>query len=140
MPKFITFLIEHGDFSVTLIHSANDTLRDLAETILLSANFDEDHYYGFYDNLKNPYKSNEEYTLFADIGEEAKESDTGVKSTGLEGVFKPGKKLLFLFDYGDDWHFIVTCVKIEETTSKARKPKILNPTGKPPEQYPDCDE
>jgi len=140
MPKFITFLIEHGDFSVTLIHSASDTLRDLAETILLSVNFDEDHCYGFYDNLKNPYKSNEEYTLFADIGEEAKESDTGVGSTGLEGVFKPKKKLLFLFDYGDDWHFIVTCVKIEETTSKARKPKILDPRGTPPEQYPESDD
>jgi hypothetical protein len=48
--------------------------------------------------------------------------------------------MLFHFDYGDDWHFIVTCVKTEETKSQFRKPKILEKQGTPPEQYPDYDE
>ena len=140
MPKAITFHVTHGDFSVTLVHSEKHTLQDLAETILKAVKFDCDHCYGFYNNLKNPYRSTEEYTLFADIGEDAKEGDTGVCSTDLIHVFQPKKKLLFHFDYGDDWHFIVTCLKIEETKSNFRKPKILDPKGTPPVQYPDYDE
>lgn len=52
--------------------------------------------------------------------------------------------MLFLFDYGFDygfdWRSLVTCVTIEDTKSMFRRPKILNPTGTPPEQYPDCDD
>lgn len=140
MQKAITFQVERGDFSATLVHSEKHTLRDLAETILKAVKFDCDHCYGFYNNLKNPYRSTEEYTLFADIGQEAKVGDTGVCGTDLIHVFQPKKKLLFHFDYGDDWHFIVTCLKIEETKSQFRKPKILDPKGTPPVQYPDYDE
>jgi len=141
MPQqAITFKIEHGNFSVTIVHSSNHTLEDLAESILRSVYFDLDHCYGFYDNLKRVTPSKEEYTLFADIGEEVNDGDKGVRTTLITAVFKPNKKMLFLFDYGDDWRFIVTCVKIEETKSMFRKPKILDAKGTPPEQYPDYDE
>ncbi len=137
--RALTFLIEHGDFSVTLVHSENHTLEDLAETILKAVDFDMDHCFGFYDKLGRRGVAKEEYTLFADIGEESNPGDPGVQTTALPDVFHPGKKLIFLFDYGDDWRFGVTCKSIEETKSKFRKPKILEPKGVPPEQYPDCD-
>lgn len=138
--RALTFLIKHGDFSVTLVHSENHTLEDLAETIIKAVKFDMDHCFGFYDKLGRRGVTKEEYTLFADIGEEANPGDPGVQTTALLDVFHPGKKLIFLFDYGDDWRFDVTCKSIEETTSKFRKPKILNPQGTPPEQYPDYEE
>ncbi len=131
----LTFLIKHGDFSVTLVHSEKHTLEDLAETILKAVKFDLDHCFGFYDKIDRRGVTKEEYTLFADIGEESNPGDLGVQTTALLDVFHPGKKLIFLFDYGDDWRFDVTCKTIEETTSKFRKPKILNPKGKPPIQY-----
>ena len=140
MQTILTFKIEHGDFSATIIQPADQTLEMLAESILDSVGFDMDHAFGFHDNLKNPYRSNEEYTLFADMGEEVKGGDTGVRTTPLSQVFRPRKKMLFHFDYGDDWHFLVTCVKEEETNSKFRNPKILDKTGTPPEQYPDYEE
>ncbi len=140
MQTILTFKIEHCDFSATIVQPADQTLEILAESILDSVGFDMDHAFCFHDNLKNPYRSKEEYTLFADMGEDAKEGDTGVRSTPLSRVFRPRKKMLFRFDYGDDWQFLVTCVKEEETKSQFRKPKILDKTGTPPEQYPDYEE
>ena len=140
MQTIFTFKIEHGDFSATIVQPAAQTLEMLAESILDAVGFDMDHAYGFHDNLKNPYRSKEQYTLFADIGEETTEGDTGVRTTPLAAVFRPKKKMLFHFDYGDDWYFLVTCVKTEETKSKFRKPKIRDKQGTPPEQYPDDEE
>lgn len=47
--------------------------------------------------------------------------------------------MTFLFDYGDDWMFLVRCT--EEVEMRAfKRPKILGTSGTPPEQYPDHDE
>lgn len=72
-------------------------------------------------------------------GEDAKEGDKGVVKTKIGAVFKPGKKMLFLFDYGDDWMFPVTCTG-EGEASVFKRAKILATTGKPPVQYPDTEE
>lgn len=138
--KALTFRVTHGDFSVTIVHPSVHTLEDLAESIIRSVYFDMDHCFGFYSNLKRVRPSDEEYTLFADIGEEVSAHDKGVRTTLLTDVFKPKKQMLFFFDYGADWRFLVTCETIEDTKSMFRRPKILSPTGMPPEQYPDCDE
>jgi len=137
--KSLTFHIEHGDWSADLQIPAIHALSDLAEAIIDAVGFDMDHCYGYYDNLKKHWQSHEEYTLFADIGEEAKESDTGVQGTSIESVFKPGKKMLFLFDYGDDWMFPVTCTG-ELESKPFKRPKLLSTSGEPPEQYPDVED
>ena len=111
-------------------------MEDLAESIIRSVYFDLDHCYGFYDNLKHVTPSKEEYTLFADIGEEVNPWDKGVRTTMLTDVFQPKKKMLFLFDYGDDWRFLITCAKIEETKSMFRRPKILDAKGTRPSNIP----
>jgi hypothetical protein len=140
MQAILTFKIEHGDFSATITLPANYTLEILAESILDAVGFDRDHAYGFHDNLKNPYRSKEQYTVFADMGEGVAESDTGVCETKISSVFKPKKKMLFHFDYGADWCFLVTCLKMEETDRPLRKARILDRKGTPPVQYPDCEE
>lgn len=133
--KALTFHIRRESFFVTLVHSDKHTLEDLAETIIRAVDFDLDHCFGFYDKLGRPGASKEEYTLFADIGEESNPGDPGVQTTALVDVFRPGKKLIFLFDYGHDWRFDVTCKSIEETSSRFRKPKVLEKQGTPPIQY-----
>jgi len=51
-----------------------------------------------------------------------------------------GKEMLFLFDYGDNWKFIVKLEYAWEEIASARYPVILRAVGKVPEQYPACDE
>jgi hypothetical protein len=137
--KTLLFKVEHGDWSAELRLAANHDLDDLAYAILEAVGFECDHAYGFYDNLKNPYRSIEEYTLFATLGEDAKPDDPGVENTLVSTVFKPGKKMLFLFDYGDDWMFPVTCTG-EAEAKPFKRPKLLSTSGEPPEQYPDWEE
>ena len=136
--KALTFKIEHGDWSVELQLPAENDLDDLAYAILEAVGFVCDHAYGFYDNLKKPYQSKQEYTLFATLGEAANPDDPGVEGTLIGTVFKPKKKLLFLYDYGDDWRFLVTCTG-EANARAFKRPKLIAESGTPPPQYPDID-
>jgi hypothetical protein len=137
--KTLLFKVERGDWNAELQLPATATLEELANTIINAVGFDMDHCYGFYNNLKRYFDSSEEYTLFFDIGEDSTETDTGVQGTGIADVFQPKKKMLFLFDYGDDWMFLVNCTG-EAEAKPFKRPKLLSTKGKPPEQYPDCDE
>jgi hypothetical protein len=103
--------------------------------------FDLDHAFGFYSKLTeycldSPIK----YELFADL--EGGESDAGsVKRTKVAQAFPDvGSKMLFLFDYGDEWRFKVEMVGMGEKVPKARYPKVIKSMGTAPPQYPDPDE
>jgi hypothetical protein len=117
------------------------SLHDLAEAIVAAFDFDLDHAFGFYSDLKNPYsRSGERYELFADM--EDSDSDAGsVKRTKVAQVFGVvGKRMLFLFDYGDEWRFQVALTALGEKAPKVRYPRMLSSTGEAPPQYPDVDE
>ena len=43
----------------------------------------------------------------------------------------------FLFDYGDEWVFLVELVKREPRETKIKLPRLLSSVGKAPVQYPD---
>lgn len=119
---------------------ADASLYSLAETIIIDAfGWDLDHAFGYYDNLKRHYDSTERYELFVDMGET---DDYGpvkpksVKKTKIRDVFDaPGKKMLFLFDYGDENLFTVELLSFAAKEPKARYPLIANSKGKAPEQY-----
>ena len=64
----------------------------------------------------------------------------GVKKTKIKDVFYEYEKMLFLFDYGDMWQFIVVREKIEEASPHQKYPFILEKIGKPPLQYPPLEE
>lgn len=115
------------------------TLYKLAETIVDSFDFGFDHAFGFYDNVKNWTKSKEGYELFADIGEGSKYKS--VKRTKVGKVFDHiGKKMLFLFDYGDDWRFIVKLQAVEEQKVNQKYPVLVEARGEAPPQYYDYEE
>lgn len=119
----------------------NRSLSSLAKIIVSSFGFDFDHCYGFYDNLKRPFDSKEMYELFTDINEEPTEGALGVEHVRISRAFnKVGKKLLFLFDYGDNWYFTVELLEIKEIGGSAKYPKITKRVGKAPEQYPPLDD
>jgi hypothetical protein len=114
--------------------NCNATLYDLAQAALESFEFDMDHPFGFYDNLKRWTRSKEGYELFADMGGET--DFPGVKSVKAAQVFHtPKKKMLMLFDYGDEWRFIVQNLGEIEITSNQKLPAILESKGEAPDQY-----
>ena len=117
------------------------SLYDLAEGIVQAFDFDLDHAFGFYSKLTeycldSPIK----YELFADL--EGGESDAGsVKRTKVAQAFpNVGSKMLFLFDYGDQWQFKVEVIGRGEKVPKARYPRVIKSMGTAPPQYPDPDE
>ena len=118
--------------------NGSDTLEDLAAAILAAYNFDCDHAYGFYSNLKgSKSESNEIYELFEDMEEgSGAENAKGVKDIRIDEVFSSKKQMLFLFDYGDKWEFIVTCNGIVEPEPRVQYPRTTGGKGDAPEQYP----
>jgi len=118
---------------------SSQSLSTLARIIVQSFDFYFDHCYGFYNNFKNPYHSSEKYELFTDIGEEPTEGALGVEHIKITRAFdKTGKKMRFLFDYGDNWQFAVELLDIKPA-SGGKYPKVIKKVGNAPEQYPDYD-
>lgn len=139
MDTFTFKLKAENGYQAEIAISGNINLYGLAEHIIDTVGFDFDHAFGFFDNLKNPYQSDEKYTLFADMGE-ANPGERSVQRTLIEEVFDPGKKMVFLFDYGDDWQFLLACKSIEPAASKRKIRAVLSEKGKHPIQYPDYDD
>ncbi len=119
---------------------AASSLYALAEAIIIDAfGWDLDHAFGYYDNLKRHYDSTDRYELFADMDDcenYGPVEPKSVKKTKIHDVFDaPGKKMLFLFDYGDENLFTVELVAFRAKESKVRYPLVVNSKGKAPEQY-----
>lgn len=115
------------------------TLFSLAEAVIDSFDFDFDHAFGFYDNIERLTDSVEGYELFADIGEESKFK--GVEKTKVKEAFdKIGKKMLFLFDHGDEWRFIVELKVVESPESEGKYPFVVESVGDVPPKYGESDE
>lgn len=132
------FTLQCEDFQAKVVLGGKHTLYELAEFLIGTLDFDFDHAFEFCDNLKNPYRSKERYTLFADMGEG--DGERGVKETMVSEVFRPRRKMLFHFDYGDDWMFLLTCTAVKESEAKRKFKRVVAKQGPPPVQYPDFDE
>lgn len=112
---------------------ANSTLGDLMSLILRSVNFDSDHLYEFRytDRLGAEVSAN---SPWMDEGPWADEIQIG--SLPLE----PGQEMKLTYDFGDCWKFAVKLEKIEETSQRGKKPRLLETHGQAPEQYPNWDD
>jgi Plasmid pRiA4b ORF-3-like protein len=127
----------HRDIEI----EASKSLYRLAEAIVSSFGFDFDHAFGFYSGLTpaTMMKANPKYELFADMGE-ANPGVLGVKKIKIAEAFPTvGHAMVFLFDYGDDWHFRVSLRGTATKVAKVRYPRVVASRGEAPEQYPDPD-
>jgi hypothetical protein len=118
------------------------SLYGLAEAIVMAFGFDFDHAFGFYSGLKPATMMNTlpRYELFADMGEAAP-GVGGVKKTKISQAFAEiGHTMVFLFDYGDDWHFRVSLKAKGTKLAKTRYPRVVATGGDAPAQYPDPDD
>ncbi len=116
------------------------TLGDLAGTILRAFEFDDDHLWSFYLSGK-AWDARTEYALIANSGLFGKRPPKLAGKHKLRDIPLPKKEFLFLFDYGDEWHFGVTLTQTSDTlTSGGRYPRVVASQGNPPPQYPDFDD
>lgn len=146
MPEATTHILRVmpvGDTSISrdIEIPSGKSLYDLAAGIVSAFDFDFDHAFGFYSGLtrRTMMEKDPKYELFADMGE--KTDALGVKKTRVAEAFpKAGHKMLFLFDYGDEWLFRVEVIGLGKKVARSRYPKILASLGASPQQYPDMDD
>ena len=115
-------------------------LVNLAQGIVRAFDFDFDHAFGFYSALKgNVMRSQPKYELFADMDDTAfgmRTNAKSVKRTAIAEAFPAvGHKMLFLFDYGDEWRFVVEFIEGGLKDPTARYPRLLKKFGEAPPQY-----
>ncbi|OIO44798.1 MAG: hypothetical protein AUJ41_01675 [Candidatus Pacebacteria bacterium CG1_02_43_31] len=119
-------------------------LYKFAELIVKSFGFYFDHCFGFYDNLDNPNKSTKMFELFTDLEDvEHTPNAMGVKKFYfVSDLFEKNKTMLFLFDYGESWHFTLELMNKSKKVHKIPKNYyvIYESHGQDPEQYPPLDE
>src|SRR5882757_132893 len=117
------------------------SLYGLAEAIVAAFDFDFDHAFGFYSGL-TPAKmmhQHPRYELFADMGN-AEPGAISVKRTSVSQAFPSlGHTMVFLFDYGDGWHFRVSLREARTKVAGVRYPRIVAARGDAPPQYEDWD-
>jgi hypothetical protein len=121
------------------------TLYQLAQAINESFGFDFDHPFGFYSDPAMYYESKEGYELFSDLPDTksmfGEPSFGSVKKARVKNVFtEPKKKMLYLFDYGDEWHFLVQLLTIEPAKPGKLYPDCIKKVGKARPQYDEPDE
>lgn len=116
-------------------------LYKFAEAIINAYDFDFDHAFGFFSKITTNWQLSESdkmYELFADL------EDEGIEPTGAGSVKKTkigkvweniGDKMMFLFDYGDDWRWIVTLKGFGEAEKSVKYPRVIKKIGKSPKQY-----
>jgi Plasmid pRiA4b ORF-3-like protein len=111
---------------------ADATLDDLADWILNSVNFDDDHLYEF---IYRDRFGREVRALHPECDEGPWTNDIRLGDLPLE----LGQAMTFHFDFGDDWRFDVKLERIDPPGKRLKAPRILEKHGKAPEQYPYSD-
>lgn len=131
--------------------AGNQTLTDLGHAIPLIFGFTDPHLWSFYLNGK-AWDSSSEYTVMSGPEElealdmfSGREPAKDANTTLIRDVPYPGKtgkqEFLYLFDYGDEWHFGVKLRTTNATVEQgADYPRIVASQGEAPPQYPDLDD
>ena len=110
------------------------TLEELHFTIQDAVEFDNDHLYEFF--ISKTARSRDR-VHFDDENER-------IYSETLESLYplEKGKKLYYMFDYGDSWLFKITKSRKspQEPQQDVEYPRVINEVGEKPEQYPEWEE
>lgn len=135
----VTASISGKPRSRTIAILGKSTLYTLAHTILKAFNFDSDHLFGFYDNVDHWTDSDETYEFDYDFDPHAGSDESTrireVRQAKISGVFNEiGKEMLFLYDYGDEWHFVVELSGKRPREEGMEYPAIIERVGKAPRQ------
>ncbi|MDF0728241.1 plasmid pRiA4b ORF-3 family protein [Cytobacillus sp. S13-E01] len=112
-----------------VVLSGKHTMEHLHYMIINSFDFDDDHLYSFFMDGKK--WSNDCITSPHDFDEHPKSNKVQIGGLGLVS----GQRFLYLYDFGDEWSFIVEMDSIRETVSEPFQPYVKESKGKAPDQY-----
>lgn len=121
----------------TLAIPGEFTLYELAESILDAFEFDFDHGFGFYNNIEDWTTSDVRYESSTSVLAALQDSRDASKTNVDEAFGKPKTKLLFLYDYGEEWHFVVQHTETKASDVDTEYPEIVKSYAKAPSQYDD---
>jgi len=123
-----------NQWKVSVEIDSTSTLEDLHYLIQYAVDFDNDHLYEFYVSKTARSRSRE---CFDD-------ENGKIYTTTLEDLYplEKGKKLYYMFDYGDSWLFVITKSRKgpQESKEGVKYPRIINEAGNKPEQYPEWED
>ncbi|ADG05594.1 IS1096 element passenger TnpR family protein [Kyrpidia tusciae] len=111
----------------TIAVSARHTVEDLHRAIQRAYRFGDDHLYSFFLDGKK-WSSQSVNSPYSDQGPYANEVLIGELNLLL------GQRILYLFDYGDEWTFDVLLREIRPGGDLV-KPEIIETRGEAPDQY-----
>jgi hypothetical protein len=111
------------------------SLYELADAITRAFGFDFDHAFGFFSRLTGRvFDSPVRYERYADQEPGGRSRDA--KQTSIARALpRIGSKMLFLFDYGDEWRFRVEVRDLDTLSPADGSPKVTAVVGKAPQQY-----
>lgn len=113
--------------------SQEATLKDLADAIIKSFDFDNDHAHAFF--MDNKAWSHGNAYFMEEVSDDRPSRFT---SNVKLNILHIKQKFLFLFDFGDEWRF--SCQVLREVSDNRHEPYELKRVGESPEQYPDHDD
>jgi len=119
--------------------AANQTLADLGEAIPLAFGFTDPHLWSFFLSGK-AWDRRTQYALDSSPGPFGELGLPAARRALIGAVPFPGvrgtKEFLFLFDYGDEWHFWVKLVRTSDVVAPdVAYPRVVAKHGKAPPQY-----
>jgi hypothetical protein len=114
--------------------AADQTLEDLHLMIQRAFSWSDDHLYSFFMNGRAWDRNAEVGSPWSDCHLHTHQVRIGTLD------LKPGRRFLYLFDYGDNHEFDITLVRIDPVANPADYPRIVAAKGPAPQQYPDYDE
>lgn len=107
----------------------NASLDELAQIILRSINFDNDHLYQFQYQGRTGREYNIDHPYL-----EAENPTTDEMQVGSLPI-PEGTEMTFIFDFGDYWEFGLVLEKRNPEGMTIDKPAVIESRGEPPEQY-----
>jgi len=114
----------------------NHTFEDLHLAIQRAFDFDNDHLYAFFLDGKRQSRR----IIYAPFtGESPCTDEVYIGQARL----RQGQRILYLFDFGDNWQFKATLISIRESDTGNMVqlyPQIVKSVGESPDQYPSYDD
>jgi hypothetical protein len=117
---------------------ADQTLADLGELIPSAFGFTDDHLWSFFLSGK-PWDRASEYARMPDPDLITSARPRGADRLRVRDA-PAGREFLFLFDYGDEWHFGVRLARTGDVEPGARYPRVVAAKGEAPPQYPELED
>jgi len=108
----------------------DQTLHHLHKAIFKAYDRYDEHLYAFFLSNK-PWDASSEYGLSSPESNAKSAKRAKVNSLDL----KPKRKILYLFDFGDEWWHSIQLLSIRQEGPKGKYPRVIESQGEAPPQY-----